>query len=109
MEDSSVLIIFLPLACLGILYVFSLEPALAFGVTLLAESPGVTSANFYRDLANIDVVLNIPLTAINSAPPIGTLPLIVNWSLAHFMSRDPAIPSQLAKVLRCSSSCSALR
>ncbi|MBT1158940.1 bile acid:sodium symporter family protein [Aminobacter anthyllidis] len=92
--------VILPLACLGIVYVFGLEPALAVGMMLLAASPGGTSANLYSHLADGDVALNITLTAINSALSILTLPLIVNWSLAHFMSGDQAIPLQFAKVVQ---------
>ncbi|MDH4987269.1 bile acid:sodium symporter family protein [Aminobacter anthyllidis] len=92
--------VILPLACLGIVYVFGLEPALAVGLMLLAASPGGTSANLYSHLADGDVALNITLTAINSALSILTLPLIVNWSLAHFMSGDQAIPLQFAKVVQ---------
>ena len=90
--------VILPLACLGIVYAFGLEPALAVGMMLLAASPGGTSANLYSHLADGDVALNITLTAINSALSILTLPLIVNWSLAHFMSGEQAIPLQFAKV-----------
>lgn len=55
----------LPLACLGLVYVFKLEPALAVGMMLLAASPGGTSANLYSHLADGDVALNITLTAID--------------------------------------------
>lgn len=90
----------LPLACLALVYLFELEPALAVGMMLLAASPGGTSANLYSHLAGGDVALNISLTAINSALSIATLPLIVNWSLAHFMTGDQAIPLQFAKVVQ---------
>lgn len=90
----------LPLACLAIIYLFNLEPALAVGMMLLAASPGGTSANLYSHLADGDVALNISLTAINSALSIITLPLIVNWSLAHFFSEGQAIPLQFSKVMQ---------
>ncbi|MHC1550681.1 bile acid:sodium symporter family protein [Phyllobacterium sp. K27] len=92
--------IILPVACLGIVYLFNLEPALAVGMMLLAASPGGTSANLYSHLADGDVALNISLTAINSALSIITLPLIVNWSLAHFFSEGQAIPLQFSKVMQ---------
>ena len=92
--------VILPLACLGVVYFFGLEPALAVGMMLLAASPGGTSANLYSHLADGDVALNISLTAINSALSIVTLPLIVNWSLAHFFSEGQAIPLQFAKVMQ---------
>ena len=90
----------LPVACLALCYAFGLEPALAVGMMLLAASPGGTSANLYSHLAGGDVALNITLTAINSALSILTLPLIVNWSLAHFFSDGQAIPLQFDKVLQ---------
>ena len=92
--------VILPLACIAIVYLFGLEPALAVGMMLLAASPGGTSANLYSHLADGDVALNITLTAINSALSILTLPLIVNWSLMHFMAGDQAIPLQFAKVVQ---------
>lgn len=91
-------VVILPIACVGVCYAFGLSPALAVGMMLLAASPGGTSANLYSHLADGDVALNITLTAINSALAMFTLPLIVNWSLAHFMDADTAIPLQFAKV-----------
>jgi BASS family bile acid:Na+ symporter len=67
---------------------------------LRPASPGGTSANLYSHLADGDVALNISLTAINSALSIVTLPLFVNWSLAHFFSEGQAIPLQFAKVMQ---------
>jgi bile acid:Na+ symporter, BASS family len=90
----------LPLACLALIYLFDLEPALAVGMMLLAASPGGTSANLYSHLADGDVALNISLTAINSALSIITLPLIVNGSLAHFFPEGQAIPLQFSKVVQ---------
>lgn len=92
--------IILPLACLCLVYLFKLEPALAVGMMLLAASPGGTSANLYSHLADGDVALNISLTAVNSALSIITLPLIVNWSLAHFFLEGQTIPLQFSKVLQ---------
>ena len=93
-------VVILPIACVGVCYAFGLSPALAVGMMLLAASPGGTSANLYSHLADGDVALNITLTAINSALAMFTLPLIVNWSLAHFMDADRAIPLQFAKVVQ---------
>ena len=67
---------------------------------LLAASPGGTTANLYSHLAHGDVALNITLTAVNSVIAILTMPLIVNLSLAYFMSADQAIPLQFAKVVQ---------
>ncbi|QNH04788.1 bile acid:sodium symporter family protein [Pseudomonas sp. B11D7D] len=93
-------LLLLPLACFFLAKTFGLAPALAVGLMLLAASPGGTTANLYSHLAHGDVALNITLTAVNSVIAILTMPLIVNLSLAYFMSADQAIPLQFAKVVQ---------
>ncbi|KJU78871.1 bile acid:sodium symporter [Ectopseudomonas oleovorans] len=93
-------LLLLPLACFFLAKLFGLAPALAVGLMLLAASPGGTTANLYSHLAHGDVALNITLTAVNSVIAILTMPLIVNLSLAYFMSADQAIPLQFAKVVQ---------
>ncbi|MBA3396420.1 MAG: bile acid:sodium symporter family protein, partial [Deltaproteobacteria bacterium] len=90
----------LPAACLGIAHLFDLGPALAVGLMLLAASPGGATANLFSHLAKGDVALNITLTAVNSVLSLVTLPLIVNFSLAHFMGEGRSIPLQFSKVLQ---------
>ena len=90
----------LPAVCLGVVHVFGLEPALAVGMMLLAASPGGTSSTLYSHLADGDVALNVTLTAINSTLAIVTMPLIVNASLAYFLTGDQAIPLQFVKMLQ---------
>jgi len=93
-------LLLLPLACFFLAKLFGLAPALAVGLMLLAASPGGTTANLYSHLAHGDVALNITLTAVNSVIAILTMPLIVNLSLAYFMSADQAIPLQFAQVVQ---------
>ena len=93
-------LLLLPRACFFLAKAFGLAPALAVGLMLLAASPGGTTANLYSHLAHGDVALNITLTAVNSVIAILTMPLIVNLSLAYFMSADQAIPLQFAKVVQ---------
>jgi len=92
--------IILPAACLGIAHLFSLPPELAVGLMLLSASPGGATANLFSHLARGDVALNITLTAVNSVLSVVTLPLILNFSLEHFMGEGKAIPLQLDKVLQ---------
>ncbi|MDQ3365467.1 MAG: bile acid:sodium symporter family protein [Myxococcota bacterium] len=89
----------LPAACLGIAHAFELGPELAVGLMLLAASPGGATANLFSHLAKGDVALNITLTAVNSVLSLITLPLIVNYSLAHFLGEGRSIPLQFSKVL----------
>lgn len=90
----------LPLVCFALVKGFALAPALAVGMLLLAASPGGTTANLYSHLAHGDVALNITLTAVNSLLAVVTLPLIVNFALAHFMGADQSLPLQFGKVLQ---------
>ncbi len=78
---------------------FALSPELSVGLMLLAASPGGATANIYSHLAKGDVALNITLTAINSALALITLPLIVNFSLAHFMGQEQYVPPPTRKVV----------
>lgn len=78
---------------------FGLAPELAVGLMLLAASPGGATANIFSHLARGDVALNITLTAINSAFSLLTLPIIVNWSLDHFVGRGQYIPPPVGKVV----------
>ncbi|MFN0247924.1 MAG: bile acid:sodium symporter family protein [Kofleriaceae bacterium] len=89
----------LPAACLGIAHLFALPPELAVGLMLLAASPGGATANLFSHLAKGDVALNITLTAVNSVLSLVTLPLIVNFSLDHFIGADKSIPLQFSKVV----------
>ena len=89
----------LPFAAFAIATAFELPPELAVGLMLLAASPGGSTANLFSHLAKGDVALNISLTAVNSALSLFTLPLIVNWSLAHFVGTEHAIPLQFKSVL----------
>ena len=89
----------LPAVCLAIAEVFNLPPELAVGLMLLSASPGGATANLFSHLAKGDVALNITLTAVNSVLSLITLPLIVSYSMAHFMAKDAAIPMQFGKVV----------
>lgn len=92
--------IILPVLCFALVKVSGLPPELAVGMMLLAASPGGVTANLYSHLARGDVALNITLTAVNSLLSVISVPLIVNFSLLHFMSTEKAIPLQFAKVVQ---------
>jgi BASS family bile acid:Na+ symporter len=92
-------ILVLPVVCLGIAHAFALPPQLAVGLMLLAASPGGATANLFSHLAKGDVALNITLTAVNSVLSVITLPLLVSFSMTHFLDTDQAIPLQLSKVI----------
>ena len=91
--------VILPVVCFFVAIAFRLEPTLAVGLMLLAASPGGATANLYSHLSDGDVALNISLTAVNSILALFTLPLVVNFSLAYFLTSDQAVPMQFAKVI----------
>jgi BASS family bile acid:Na+ symporter len=87
----------LPVLCFTLVKVGGLQPELAVGMMLLAASPGGVTANLYSHLAKGDVALNITLTAINSVLSVVSVPLIVNFALAHFAGTEGTVPLQFSK------------
>ncbi|WP_347455745.1 bile acid:sodium symporter family protein [Acinetobacter thermotolerans] len=79
---------------------FALTPLLSVGLMLLAASPGGSTANLFSYLFKGDLALNITLTAINSVIAAITLPLIVNFSIMHFMQDSQQIGLQFSKILQ---------
>ena len=80
--------------------ILALPPLLAVGLMLLAESPGGTTANLFSYLYKGDIALNITLTAINAIIAAVFLPLIVNYSILHFMNEGQQVGLQFTKVLQ---------
>ena len=67
---------------------------------LLAASPGGSTANLFSYLFKGDIALNITLTAINSVIAAFTLPLIMNFSIQHFMNDGQQISLEFSKILQ---------
>ncbi|MFI6869247.1 bile acid:sodium symporter family protein [Nocardia sp. NPDC050406] len=91
----------LPGVCLGLIYLFGLDGALAAGMMLLAASPGGPSANLFSHIAGGNVALNITLTAVNSVLAVFTMPLVVALSFALFLEDSESIglrPDKFAQV-----------
>ncbi|MDY6455914.1 bile acid:sodium symporter family protein [Acinetobacter faecalis] len=80
--------------------ILSLPPLLAVGLMLLAASPGGSTANLFSYLFKGDIALNISLTAINSVVAAITLPLIMNFSILHFMQESQQITLPLSKIVQ---------
>lgn len=91
----------LPAVCLGLVYLFGLNGALAAGMMLLAASPGGPSANLFSHIAGGNVALNITLTAVNSVLAVFTMPLVLALSFALFLDDSESIglrPDKFAQV-----------
>jgi bile acid:Na+ symporter, BASS family len=91
------------LVLVGVAYLitrlFALPPILAVGLMLLAASPGGAMANIFSHLARGDVALNITLTALNCVLALLWMPLIMNWSLEHFLGAGHYIPPPTRKII----------
>lgn len=91
----------LPALCLGMVYLFGLDGALAVGMMLLAASPGGPSANLFSHIAGGNVALNITLTAINSVLAVFTMPVVVALAYTLFLDGDGSLglrPDKFAQV-----------
>ena len=83
-------IVVLPLVAFGLLSVWTIDPALAVGVMIIASCPGGVTSNLMTYLARGDTALSVSLTATISLLAVFTLPLIVGFSIVHFMDAATA-------------------
>ena len=83
-------VIVLPLVAFSLLSVWPIEPVLAVGVMIIAACPGGVTSNLMTYLARGDTALSVSLTAIISLAAVITLPLIVGFSITHFMDANVA-------------------
>ena len=91
--------IILPLVAFGLLSIWSIEPALAVGVMIIAACPGGVTSNLMTYLARGDTALSVSLTAIISLLAVVTLPLIVSFSIFHFMDSASAPEISIVKTV----------
>lgn len=91
-------VVLVPVA-FAIAKLLALPPLLAIGLMLLAAAPGGAMANVFSHLAHGDVALNVTLTAINSLLALAWLPLVMNWSLAHFLGAEQYVPPPTQKII----------
>ena len=80
----------LPVTAFGIATWFDLEPEAAVGLMILAACPGGVTAAMITDLSRGDTCLSLTLTACTSVLSFITVPIIVGFSLNHFLAQ--AIP-----------------
>ncbi len=86
-------IIILPIIAFIILMLFPQQtPELAVGIMIIAACPGGPSSNLISHISKGDTALSITLTFLSSIIIIITLPLIVNFSLQHFIKQEGFVP-----------------
>jgi len=83
-------VILLPVVAFALLSFWTIEPALAVGVMIIAACPGGVTSNLLTYLARGDTALSVSLTAIVSLMAVVTLPLIVSFSILYFMDAATA-------------------
>ena len=94
-------LIFLPIIGFSLAHFMALEPEYAVGVMLLVLCPGGTTSNIFTHLAKGDVALSITMTAVASVITVFTIPIILNFSLSHFVGQGnefqlPIIPTVIS-------------
>lgn len=91
-------IILLPFIAYLLIGLFNVDPNIAVGVMILAACPGGPTSNLLTHLAKVDTALSVTLTAVNSIVTIITIPLIVKFGLAEFMSDNTQIDAPIGKI-----------
>lgn len=86
-------IIVLPIVAFILVSIIPMRPEIAAGFMLIAACPGGTASTMLTHIGRGDLALSITVTIFSSLVSIFTLPLIVGWSLTHFMgARAPELP-----------------
>lgn len=80
-------LLLLPIIGFGLANIMPLEPEYAVGVMLLVLCPGGTTSNMFSHLAKGDVALSVTMTAVASLITVFTIPVVLNYSLIHFMGQ----------------------
>ena len=84
--------ILLPIVAFFIVSIIKLPNEMAVGMMILACCPGGVTSNIITKLAKGDTALSISYTAVVSIVSVITLPLIVGFSMQHFLeSNAPTI------------------
>ena len=81
-------VMLLPLIAFGLAHAFGLSPVFAVGLMILALCPGGVTSNLLTKLAGGNAPLSISLTAATSLLSILTVPLLVSFSVNHFMHAE---------------------
>ena len=93
-------LIILPLVAFAIAQVCGLPGTLTVGLMILAACPGGVTSNLISHLAKGDTALSVSLTAISSIVSIFTIPLIVNFSIGHFLTDGESIAPPTGEIVK---------
>ncbi|MBU3915510.1 hypothetical protein KKA14_08235, partial [bacterium] len=80
----------LPILGFVFISVLNLQPMLAASVMLLSACPGGAITNLVSFISKGDAALSVSLTAVNSFITVITIPIVVTFSLSHFLGEETA-------------------
>lgn len=93
-------VIVLPLLAFTIASLAQLPPAFKVGIMILSTCPGGTTSNFVTYLLNANTALSISLTVTNSFIALISVPLIVSFSVDHFLGAQANISLPILATIR---------
>lgn len=93
-------IVLLPLFAYLLVSVMQLRPELAVGLMLLAACPGGPTSNLITHLCKGDTALSVTLTALSSIITLISIPLVLEWSLTHFLGAQKDIHIERSEVFK---------
>ena len=91
--------VLLPLTAFGLTALFDLAPHTAVGLMILAACPGGVTAAMITELSRGDTCLSITLTACTSLLSFVTVPIIVGFSLQHFLGEAASIDFPIGQAI----------
>ncbi len=92
-------LLLLPIIGFALANIMPLEPEYAVGVMLLVLCPGGTTSNLFTYLAKGDVALSVTMTAIASIITVFSIPIVLSFSLIHFMGAGSAFQLPVLKTV----------
>ena len=91
-------IIGLPLLGFAFVSILELDPLLSVSIMLLSACPGGAITNLVSFVCRGDAALSVSLTAVNSFITVVTIPLVVTFSLTHFLGGEVAAQINLMRL-----------
>jgi BASS family bile acid:Na+ symporter len=79
-------LIFLPIIGFSLAIAFNLSPVMAVGLMILATCPGGPTSNLITQVCRGNIALSVTLTAITSILSVLTIPFILSYALAYFVT-----------------------
>ena len=92
-------LILLPIIGFALANIMPLRPEYAVGVMLLVLCPGGTTSNLFTFLAKGDVALSVTMTAIASVVTVFSIPVVLSFSLIHFMGAGSEFQLPIIKTM----------